>query len=204
MASVRTMELVGNLSPEEPLLVVAVHLEAEHLHTDHPILVTGVGKVAASTSLLSTLALAHRDRWPSRVLNVGTAGALRDGMLGTHVVGEVHQHDLDGRAIAALCGIDPTPPLSRGDGPVLATGDAFISDPAERLRLGGHAALCDMEGYAVAAAAKQVGLDVHLIKHVSDDANEGAGRSWVDSVASCSEALGLWLKSDQGRSLLGG
>jgi adenosylhomocysteine nucleosidase len=198
------MELLGNLSPDEPLLVVAVHLEAEHLHSDHPVLVTGVGKVAASTSLLSILALTSHDRWPSRILNVGTAGALRDGMAGTHVIGEVHQHDLDGRAIAALCGLDPTPPLVLGDGPVLATGDAFISDPAERTRLGGHAALCDMEGYAVAAAAKKVGLEVHLVKHISDDANEEAGGTWVESVSACSESLGLWLKSQHGRSLLGG
>jgi adenosylhomocysteine nucleosidase len=197
------MELLGSLSPDQPLLVVAVHLEAEHLHTEHPVLVCGVGKVAASTALLTQLAHTPRDAWPSKVINVGTAGALRDGMLGTHVVGEVHQHDLDGRAIAALCGIDPAPVLDLGTGPSLATGDRFISDPTERDRLSRFAALCDMEGYAVASAATKAGLPVALVKHVSDTADEGAVRTWVDSVSACSEALGLWLTSSEGQALIG-
>lgn len=198
------MELLGTMRPDAPLLVVAVHLEAEHLHTEHPVLVCGVGKVAASTALLSALAHTPREFWPSKVINVGTAGALKDGMLGTHVIGEVHQHDLDGRAIAALCGIDPTPMLSLGEGPALATGDAFISDPADRRRLAGMADLCDMEGYAVASAATKIGLPVTLVKHVSDDADEGAVRTWVESVSACSEALGVWLKSSEGLALIGG
>jgi adenosylhomocysteine nucleosidase len=198
------MELLGTLSPDQPLLVVAVHLEAEHLHTEHPVLVCGVGKVAASTALLTQLAHTPREAWPTKVINVGTAGALMDGMLGTHVIGEVHQHDLDGKAIAALCGIDPTPVLGLGQGPSLATGDRFISDPAERQRLSTIAALCDMEGYAVASAATKAGLPVALVKHVSDEADEGAVRTWVDSVSACSEALGRWLKSNEGRALIGG
>lgn len=198
------MELLGTVTPRQPLLVVAVHLEAEHLHTEHPVLVCGVGKVAASTAVLALLARTPKEQWPTMVINVGTAGALHDDMLGTHVIGEVRQHDLDGIAIERLCGINPSPPIALGAGPSLATGDAFISDPHARRRLGEIAALCDMEGYAVASAATKVGVPVALVKHVSDTADEAAARTWADSVATCSEALGLWLASAPGRALIGG
>jgi adenosylhomocysteine nucleosidase len=198
------MQLLGEISPERPLLAVAVHLEAEHLHTELPVLITGVGKVAAATSLLALLAQLPRDRWPARVVNLGTAGALADDLSGTHVVGTVVQHDLDGPAIAALCGIDPAPPLELGEGPVLATGDAFVADADQRRRLATSASLCDMEGYAIAAAARRAGLDVVLVKHVSDAADESARRSWVDSVAACSESLGRWMATPDGRALIGG
>jgi adenosylhomocysteine nucleosidase len=135
---------------------------------------------------------------PSRLINLGTAGSLREGLSGTHVIGRVEQHDFDDATIHALTGEHYGAPIPLGiEGPVLGSGDAFVdSVPArESLRARG-VDLVDMEGYAVALAAAQFGLPVTLVKTVSDGAGEGAGSTWQEAVASCAERLGDWLRRE--------
>ncbi len=193
------MEIIGEIQPGAPLLVVAVHHEAEHLDTDLPILITGVGKLAASRAVLGALAPMVVEERPGLLINLGSAGALRDGIEGTHVVGTLLQHDLDGPAIAAMVGVDPSPPIVVGEGLTLATGDRFIADPHERRRLGEVAHLVDMEGYAVASAAEALDLDLIVIKHVSDHADGEAQDTWIDAVALSSKELSSWLAEHHGR-----
>ena len=101
MRSNTAMKLHGAIALDRPLLVVALEEEAQHLHVSElPILVTGVGKICAAAALSSVLA---RQR-PSRLVNLGTAGALRGGLSGTHVIGRVIQHDFDDEVIFALAG----------------------------------------------------------------------------------------------------
>ncbi len=196
------MELLGAIVPGEPLLVVALHLEAEHLSSGLPVLITGVGKLAAGQAVLRVLGSLEVNQRPSALWNVGTAGSLQDHLVGTHLIGSVIQHDLDGPAIAALTGADPSPPFTLGPGPVLATGDRFIANDAERSLLASRADLVDMEGYAVARAAHLMNIPVALIKQVSDGADAAAGERWVDRVASCSEQLGQWLREHEPRGYI--
>ncbi|MFI8966082.1 nucleosidase [Streptomyces sp. NPDC053493] len=189
------MELLGEITTGRPLLVLAVKEEAQHLDTDLPVLLTGMGKVNAASALATVLARGPR---PSEVVNLGTAGALRAGWTGTHVIGTVIQHDLDGALLATLTGETYGAPLSLPGGgeAVLATGDAFISDEAARERLAARAALVDMEGYALAAAAALAGVPLRMVKHVSDEAGDGAARSWRESVAECARALATWAEAN--------
>jgi adenosylhomocysteine nucleosidase len=187
------MEILG---PEPrrggPLAVVAVMAEASAFLETIPVLVAGVGKVRAATAT----AWACGNLAPGVILNVGTAGALRPDVPKQRVleVGTVLQHDLDGESIARLIGSDPGPPLTLADTEhVLATGDRFISTPADRDALARHADLVDMEGYAVAAAAQQLGVPVRLAKVVSDDAGHEAAVSWVDALEHASLLLRDWL-----------
>ena len=190
------MEIFGVITPARPLLVMALAAEAEHLGTDLPILFTGMGKVNAAVAVAGALATGPR---PSEIINLGTAGALRAGLSGTHVVGTVVQHDFDEETLIRITGVPSSPPLTVGapDAVTLATGDSFIADDAVRDRLAARAALVDMEGYAVAAAAHAAGMPVRLVKHVSDEAGAGAGRTWRQSVADCSRALGAWLSTQR-------
>jgi adenosylhomocysteine nucleosidase len=185
------MRLHRTISADLPLLVVALEEEATHLHVSElPVLVTGVGKVNAAIAVTSILA----DHSPTRVVNLGTAGALHDGMAGTHVIGRVWQHDLDDDAIFGLSGLHFGEPIGLADeGPRLVTGDQFISDEATRQRLAASADLVDMEGYAIARAALSAGVPVTLVKEVSDRADETAGRSWRETVDDCAERLGTWV-----------
>lgn len=185
------MHLTGNITSDRPLLVLAVAEEAQYLDTTLPVLLTGMGKVNAATALAAALA---GGPLPSEVVNLGTAGALRPGWHGTHLVGTVVQHDLDSDTLRTLTGETYGAPLTTADpdGPVLATGDSFIADEADRLRLAEHASLVDMEGYALAAAAHRAGVPIRIVKHVSDDADESAARTWRETVGECARALADW------------
>lgn len=187
------MLLHGDISLERPLLVVAVEEEAAHLHGgDLPILVTGVGKICAASSLAAILSR----RRPSRIINLGTAGALSDGLIGTHVIGRVIQHDFDDDSVHALTGSHFGEPIEFGEGPVLASGDFFVSGGEPRARLASRADLVDMEGYAVARVAREFGLPVTLVKEVSDAAGDEAGKSWIESLDACAERLGAWVRRE--------
>lgn len=189
------IEVHGEIEPDRPLLVVALHDEGVHLRRHGlPLVVCGPGKVNAAIGVSRVLAGAR----PSEVIGLGTAGALRDGLHGTHEVGTVSQHDFDEKAILDLTGYDYGGPLRLGDGPSLTTGDEFVADSAERARLAELAELVDMEGYAIASAAAAAGVPVRIVKFVSDDSDENAPGSWSESVAASSEMLGGWLEANLG------
>jgi nucleoside phosphorylase len=171
-----------------PLVVVATEAEAEHVPAGMRMVVTGVGKTPAA--VVTTQAVLQER--PSRVVNIGSAGALRDGVSGLFEVGTVVNHDMNGDAIRAL-GYDPLDRLVVGGSEtVLASGDVFVTDPEVRSRLASYAHLVDMEGYAVAYAARHLGVPVTLVKHVSDNADESA-LDWASVVSVSARALGEWL-----------
>ncbi|TCJ21310.1 nucleosidase [Nocardioides jejuensis] len=174
-----------------PVVVSATRAEAAYVPAGIEVVVTGLGKTAAATA--TTRALAGRDLQRVVVLNIGTAGALRDGVVGLHEPGVVLNHDINADAIRAL-GYDPQERLvlDASRPTVLATGDVFVTDPLVRDRLAQQAHLVDMEGYAVAYAAAQFGVPVRMAKHVSDNADESA-HDWPAMVDRSARALGEWL-----------
>lgn len=198
----------GEITPGRPLLVVAMAGEAAHLtgeFDEMPVLLTGIGRLRTTLALTDCL---HRylraGGLPSGIINVGTAGALRAGLTGVHRVDRVLLHDFSHASVAAVTGRDEYPPLDLGaeystDGPAapdtldgierdadsritLATGDIFVESDAVRDRLSQDADLVDMEGYAVASVARWFGVPVQLIKIISDDAGDFAGRSWREQL----------------------
>lgn len=182
------------MQPRQVLVVAATRAEAASVPTGLQVVVTGLGKTAAAVATTEALG-----RLASRrvvVVNIGTAGALHDHLDGIHEPGVVLNHDINAEAIRAL-GYDPQERLTlAGDpGVVLATGDVFVFDPAVRSALARRAHLVDMEGYAVAYAARRAGVAVRLVKHVSDRADETA-MQWPDRVAASAVALGAWLEEN--------
>ena len=172
------------------LVVAATRAEAAHVPASVPVVVTGLGKTAAAVA--TTQALLERDRAGIVVVNLGTAGALRDGVVGLHEVGTVLNHDMNADAVRAL-GYDPQDELRVGESDVvLASGDLFVTDPVVRDRLAARAHLVDMEGYAVAFACTRFAVPVRLVKHVSDTADESA-LDWPAMVDRSAHELGEWL-----------
>lgn len=186
------MRLTGQVREDRALLVVALEEEARQLdHDGLPVLITGVGKVRAAVTVATLLASAR----PAYVVNLGTAGGLHPGLEGVHEVGTVVQHDFDDEGVAAVVGHHFGGPIVLGDGPTLATGDRFVSGGPLREALLQHAELVDMEGYAVAAACMAAEVPVRLVKLVSDDAGDDAGRTWADSVADHAHTLAAWVET---------
>ena len=176
------------------LFVAALAEEVVALADHVPVLELGVGKVQAATTLAARLSRDPVDL----VINVGTAGGLRDQPIGEVVeVAQVHQHDFDHRGVSAFVGRSlpggpielPGPPGATGR---LATGDRIVMDAGERARLAVQADVVDMEGYAVAATSLAFEREVWLVKAVSDSADTGTVGSWADALALCSERLAAW------------
>jgi adenosylhomocysteine nucleosidase len=174
------------------LIVAATTSEAAHVPPDLPLVITGLGKTAAAA--VTTRALACRDDLADLVIvNIGTAGALRDDVEGLYTPGVVLNHDISADVLRAI-GHDPEERIVVGDSDiVLATGDTFISDPAARDALAQRAHLVDMEGYAIVWAARQFGVPVRLVKHVSDNADHQAAFDWPTQVEASAKVLGDWL-----------
>ena len=184
------MRVIGELRDNVPLIVVALEEEAVAFAPGVTYLCTGPGKVAAATGTAWALAQVR----PSIVVNVGTAGALHEHLEGLHEISSVAQHDLDVSALEAITGrtferrieLNPT-------GLRLVTGDVFVADSRVRDELATIADLVDMEGYAVAAAARAFGVDVRLVKYVSDTADESAAADWPTQARVASGHLAEWL-----------
>jgi adenosylhomocysteine nucleosidase len=172
--------------------VAATEAEARYVPDGLPVLITGVGKVSAAVAV--TEALAQRSpRSGLSIVNIGTAGALRDGLAGIYAPATVINHDLSAELIRAV-GITATDQLEVAGTHdiVLATGDSFIADVAQRTILAERASLVDMEGFAIAWACSRRGVRCTLVKHVSDNADAGA-LSWSDVVDHSAAELGTWL-----------
>jgi adenosylhomocysteine nucleosidase len=173
------------------LVVSATQAEARYVPEGLEVVVTGVGKTAAAT--VTAQALARRETDPLVVVNIGSAGALREGLSGIYTPGTVINHDMNAELVRSL-GLDPAETIGvpGGDGTVLASGDTFVADPVLRGRLAERAHLVDMEGYGVAYACRHFGVPVKLVKHVSDAADESA-LDWPALVDASAAALGEWL-----------
>jgi predicted 5'-methylthioadenosine/S-adenosylhomocysteine nucleosidase len=179
------------------LVVSATKAEAAYVPSAIPVLITGVGKVAAASAVAASLARAEALGEPyDLVVNIGSAGALHDHLEGLHEISAVLNHDLSVDALRAF-GYDPQEwlsfPEAGTEGVRLATGDLFVSDPLVRAALAEKADMVDMEGYAIAWACRQAGVPVRLVKHVSDKADEGA-MDWLTLVDLSARALAEWLE----------
>ena len=189
------MQLFGKVTFDRPLLVLAAAEEAQFLDTSLPVLVTGMGKVNAANALATVLG---RGPLPERVVNLGTAGALKPGLCGIQKVDEVRQHDFSTELLHTLTGqtFGGPIPLGQTGGLTLATGDSFITDSVARTRLAQRADLVDMEGYAFAVGALSAGVPIDIVKYVSDEADEDAVKSWRESVVIAAQALAEWAASN--------
>jgi adenosylhomocysteine nucleosidase len=181
----------------ETLFVAALPEEAAHLAREVDVLLLGVGKVQAATTLAARLASSPVEL----VVNLGTAGGLHGQHVGEVLeIGTVHQHDFDHVAVGSFVGRPVAGGPLRLGGPAgasarLATGDRLIASDEERTALAEHADVVDMEGYAVAATALAFGREVWLVKAVSDGADAEAVGSWRDALERCSRQLAGWAET---------
>ncbi|WP_235923169.1 nucleosidase [Corynebacterium lizhenjunii] len=177
------------------LFVAAVDAEVAGLPEGARRLITGIGTLPAAITLTEYLSTARaQNTLPQRVVNLGTAGGLRDGLDGVFEIERVTKHDFHLQVLSDieryLLPRTITLPTS-GDHPThsLATGDMFVSDTATRTRLARDWGLCDMEGYAIAAVCQRFDVPVTLLKQVSDPANESSVGAWDGALSRAAREL---------------
>ncbi|WP_068156578.1 nucleosidase [Rhodococcus phenolicus] len=174
------------------LVVAATKGEAAHVPKRYDTVITGIGKVAAAVAVTEALAAYRPDARPT-IVNIGTAGALHSHHGGLYVPSTAVNHDISSEILRSLGHpVQDVLELPDGDGTVLATGDAFVSDAEVRDALAARADLVDMEGFAIAFAAARMGAPCRLVKHVSDHADESA-LDWPAQVDESARILATWL-----------
>ena len=168
-----------SFDPLTTLLVVALEDELpSHMVSGWRIIYTGVGKINAAIAL----AVAVDKYQPLHVLNYGSAGALKPGLIGIHEVTQFYQRDMDVRALGFALGQTPFEDgicidLGRA-GLSCGTGDQFVSAPPEL-----DTDLVDMEAFALAKICRQQARDFHCFKYISDNADDEAAADWSQSLA---------------------
>jgi len=165
-----------------------------------PHLVTGVGKINATFALTNALLAARAAGSPvDRVVVLGTAGAVSDeARLDTvYRITSVVQHDFSlPSPRLELAGGEGAAGTSEGSGAadaaaVIATGDVFVQDDAQRVVLAAAGAtLVDMESYAYAVVCARLDVPLEIFKTPSDFADSSTTQDeWDGVVVSKSQQL---------------
>lgn len=170
---------------------------------DVVIVVCGVGKVNAA---MCTLALIERYA-PKAIINSGVAGAVSPLVtIGDLVVAtKSAEHDMNttalgdkqgeisfpegtktyfecdreiSRYLLDACRDIPDTTVKSG---IIASGDIFISDRRQRLRINDRfgAVACEMEGAAVGHVCYRCGVPYGILRAISDDLDENKGMDFV-------------------------
>lgn len=180
----RCLQHIASVWRMSDLVVVAASQEATYLPDDVPLVLTGVGMAQAAVATTRAI-LEHR---PSRVVNLGSVGTLDPTLVGIQRPSAVINRDLNPEQIRAA-GLTPDARIELGgDGPVLGTGDSFVAGGPEREAALARCRLVDMEGFAIAHACRELGVELVMIKHVSDPADESS-LAWKDVVDLSARAL---------------
>lgn len=165
------------------LLVFAHADEAEAFQSEGvPHLITGVGKINASYALTERIITAGGPGSIERVVVLGTAGAIaEDARLDTvYQIDSVVQHDFSLPSPRLLLADERIAPHSA----VIATGDVFVQDDAQRAALAAlGASLVDMESYAYAAVCERLGVPLQIFKAPSDFADSSTTQDEWDGIA---------------------
>ena len=161
----------------------------------------GVGKVFAA---ICTEAMIIRYS-PSLIINSGVGGAIADGLKSTDIViaDRLVQHDMDTSPIGDPKGLisginkiyfdsDPRAVAIAKDAAdgfgyhaivgTVATGDRFIADKADKIRIASDfsASACEMEGGAVAHTAYVNDTSFVVIRAISDSADGAATMDYLE------------------------
>jgi len=171
--------MMTRFNPQTTLLVVALENELPRaMAAGWNIVYTGVGKINAAMTLCDAIAKYQ----PQQVVNYGSAGALRPGLSGLHIVTRFLQRDMDVRALGFALGQTPFEDdieiSTKGEGLSCSSGDQFVSAPPEIA-----SDLVDMEAYALAKICRQKAIDFHCFKFISDNADGDAAGDWSQHLA---------------------
>lgn len=166
-------------------IIILVALESEFysdLESYGPVFYTGIGKINAAR-LTTELIL---NKKPEYILNVGTAGCLRQELFGKVIgVNEVVERDMLAEPLAPRGSV----PLSNQSSSFFSeygtakcgTGDSFVSTKDDWLFEQGID-LVDMELFAIAKVSAYYSIPWRSIKFASDMADGNSAMQWKDSL----------------------
>jgi adenosylhomocysteine nucleosidase len=165
------------------LIVFALKAEAPSIFQYSNVFEIGVGKVNAAINTAMLINIYH----PKRIINLGTAGGVKLEK-GIYRVNHTFQHDVN---LTSL-GLEPGQILGDnhcfidlpGHGYTCATGDMHVTEK-HKMRL--DCDMVDMECFSIAKTCLKNKVECEIWKYISDQADENAGVTWQEEVASGEE-----------------
>ena len=153
-------------------IIIALPEEAEGLE-GYSIYLSGCGKVNATIATMEAI-----DSGATRIINYGTAGAVKDISGLVEVTGYVDR-DMDVRPLGFRLGQTPFEEGIRigKKGLVVGSGDSFAIGKPEI-----ECDIVDMEAYAIARVCKKYDVEFKCFKYISDKADENAAFDWRENI----------------------
>ena len=167
------------------------------------VVVCGVGKVNAAMCSFALI----ENYAPDCIINSGVAGSVSEKVsVGDIVVAEnAVEHDMNTTALGDLQGEVSFPEgkvmyfdcdsriadmlynsakrleNTKAEKGTVASGDIFISERSQRIKIGEtfNALACEMEGAAIAHICSRAGVPCGILRAISDDLNENEGMDFV-------------------------
>ncbi|HRE51055.1 MAG TPA: hypothetical protein PK339_06530 [Flavitalea sp.] len=180
------------------LFAFALASEAAEAFQGYRHLITGIGKVNATYSLIKAI----QDRRPSLIVNLGSAGSAHFRKEKVVCCTKFVQRDMDVRGLGYE---QYETPLS-GLPPVLEYGLAMEGLPESICGTGdnfemAHSAsvynVVDMEAYALALVAMKENIPFLCLKYISDGADGNAAEDWTVQVHKAAVAFRAVLRLDK-------
>ena len=167
----------------ELLIITALEseLKREALPAGIQIAYSGIGKINAAVTTLKAI----QELQPKMILNFGTAGKVSPRANGLLQISKVIQRDMQTEPLAPR-GKTPFCPrpheyLAIGGEYICGTGDSFVTAHDAWLHEQ-QVDVVDMELFAIATVAYQMGIPWQAFKYITDDANEHSGNDWRERV----------------------
>lgn len=182
--------VINETEYKNPLLVFALESEAGAEFDNFEKIITGIGKINATYSLLKYLC----NNNPDVIINLGTAGGFGFDKGEVVCCTEFIQRDMD---VQELGFEQYKTPLS--DDPIIidyglkindlhnetcGTGDRFETEHSTDLYR-----VVDMEAYALALVAKRENIPFLCLKYISDGADDSAADDWMIEVKKAAKKL---------------
>lgn len=167
----------------ELLIITALEseLKREALPQGVDIIYSGIGKINAALTTVKAI----QELNPKRILNFGTAGKVNLQLQGLLEIARVIQRDMQTEPLAPrgrtpFC-LRPYEYRSMSGEHLCGTGDSFVISDDPWLH-DQKVDVVDMELFAIAAVAHQMGVPWQSFKYITDEANKDSGTDWQEKV----------------------
>ena len=151
-------------------LLILCALEEEFSKEDNryaeSVFYTGVGKVNSCIAAIELI----KEKNPSLVINIGTAGACRNDIEGIIECGVFKDRD-DTNEFSNKKNIELDQSLY-----TISTGDNFVFKKVEGCDV------VDMEAYAIAKICQRYGVDFKCYKYITDYTDQKSKQDWKDNI----------------------
>lgn len=168
-------------------IIAALPEEVANIGAEHPVTISGVGKVNAA---IAASRLLHADPSIQLIINIGTAGSSQLPVGSVHSIGSYRDRDYVDHGISLGNFFEPIDFAEELDSIAVAyersiaisTGDTFVTSINDF-----H--IVDMEAYSIARVGRRHNVPVLSVKYISDGCDLASAETWRPALNRAQEKL---------------